>query len=149
MKKYSIFKDYYLMNQEEEKAFKDDILELLDDKDIEPTEEAIEEECFYENQNCFDMFMEETKYNKINNNKIRAYANLGLWYGNRKASKDFPNLTNAIIECLEDYNEIYEDQYGNLHLEAYHHDGVNHFIFKKITDKGDRVLHYRKEVWGC
>ena len=60
----------------------------------------------------------------------------------------------AIKACFEDYNKVYW-QDKNLKIKAIHHDGTNHFIIKKLTDRGiefynnhyydydDRTMHQK------
>jgi len=89
-------------------------------------------------------------YSPLKDVKVAVTGTLGLWNGNPKIEpKKFDNLNEAISACLEDMNEIYEDQYGNLHIKAHHHDGTNHFIIKKVVGNKLRCLHFRKEVFGC
>ncbi len=147
-KKYTIWKDYYLMDKEEEEFIEDAKqfwMEGAEDDEEEPSYEQLQEECIYLNNNNFDAIMDELK-SYLKDAKIKVYADLGLWYGHKKGSKEFKNIRNAISECCEDYNELYEDQYGNLYLDAYHHDGCNTFLFKKVTDKGERTIKYMKYI---
>ena len=55
----------------------------------------------------------------------------------------------AINEVIRDMDEveIYEDAWGNLKVDAYHHDGTNHFTIKKKTDRGDRCLNFSR-MWN-
>ena len=157
MKTYTIFKDWYLMTNEEQEAFRKDALEsYLDNtnEDIEDYDkEAFEDYCI----NCNnDYFYDDfgIKYSNLscsplNNQKVVVKGILGLWNGTRQVGKTFDNVAEAVRACLEEYNHIYEDQYGNLCIEAHHHDGTNHFVIKKVTDKGLRCLHFRREVFGA
>ena len=151
MKKYSLWKDWYLMTEEEEKMWINDAKEFwmegAEDDEEEPDYEQLQEECIYLNNDYFDDLMNELK-RYLDNAKIKVYANLGLWYGHKEGSAEFKNIRNAISECCEDYNEIYEDSYGNLYMDAYHHDGCNTFLFKKIIDGKEQTIKYRKNVLG-
>lgn len=151
MKKYSLWKDWYLMTKEEEKMWLDDAKEFwmegAEDDEEEPDYEQLQEECIMMNNDYFDDLMNELK-RYLDNAKIKVYANLGLWYGNKECNREFKNIKNAISECCEDYNEIYEDRYGNLYMDAYHHDGCNTFLFKKIIDGKEQAIKYRKNVLG-
>lgn len=82
-------------------------------------------------------------------------ASLGLWDGRFPGGKIIEgSLYNAIIECFEDYNRIYMEG-KQLKVDAIHHDGTNHFIIKKLTDRGiefynnhyydydDRTMHQK------
>lgn len=143
-----IWSDRYLMSEKEQNLYKKGIKDFLLEENEEVTEEEVEERCIEENNYNLECEFDELKHCDFNNTPVRVYASLGLWYGVREGHKDFSNVKEAITECLEDMNEIYEDRYGNLHIEAHHHDGCNHFIIKKLVNGKERVLHYRKEVWG-
>ena len=68
-------------------------------------------------------------------------ASLGLWNGRFDGGKIIDGyLTEAIQTCFEDYNKVYW-QDKNLKVEAIHHDGTNHFIIKKLTDRGIDYLN--------
>ena len=56
-------------------------------------------------------------------------AELGLWNGTFAGGKIIAGLWNAISQCFEDYNEIYEEG-GRLKVIAHHHDGNNYFQIK-------------------
>ena len=74
-------------------------------------------------------------------------GNLGLWNGPHKViPTKCKTILEAVYKCIEDMDEveIYEDQYGNLKVDGYHHDGTNHFTIKKVTDKGYRCLNFTK-----
>ena len=74
---------------------------------------------------------------------------LGLWNGPHKVTPTkCKTILEAVYKCIKEMDEveIYEDQYGNLKVDGYHHDGTNHFTIKKITDKGYRCLHLTK-LW--
>ena len=158
MKEKFLWKSWYLMNGEEQSNFKDnDLLSCyldniggnIDDYD----EDDFEEYCQEVNDNYFnDDFGEYGNwyYSPLQNQEVAVVGTLGLWNGKHKIEpKKFCNLNKAILACLEDENEIFEDQYGNLHIRAYHHDGTNHFIIKKVVDNKLRCLHFRREVFGC
>jgi hypothetical protein len=159
MKKYGIWKSFELFNEEEEKKFKEDALECyLDYQDIdidseEFNQDDFEDYCVRVNDIYFDDDFGEMgnwKFSPLKNQRVAVVGTLGLWNGPHKIMpKQFENVRDAVCTCLEDYNEIYEDQYGNLHIKAHHHDGTNHFIIKKVTDKGLRCLHFRRVAFGC
>lgn len=159
MKTYTLYKDWYLMSQEEENEFLEDS-DLLScyldntNEDIDTYDkEDFEEYCQETNENYFnDNFGNygNWKYSNLKNQKVAVIGALGLYNGIKKIyPKEFDNVQEAVYACLEDYNEIYEDSYGNLHIEAYHYDGTNHFIVKKVVNGKLRCLHFRKEVFGC
>ena len=153
-KKRGIWTDYWLMDDEEREALQEDCKEFLQEAydDEEITEEMIDDEINFRQQTYFedefDYKFGQLTTSKFNNTKVRVFADLGLWYGHKNCYRDFNTVREAIMECLEDMNEIYEDRYGNLHIEAHHHDGCNHFVIKKFEDGKIRTLQYLMNVWG-
>ncbi|MDV3429129.1 MAG: hypothetical protein LIR50_19225 [Bacillota bacterium] len=154
----TIFKDWYLMDAEEQEVFRQGLLEnYLDDNEFEDIEnydeDAFEEYCIDTNSIYFeDDFGEHgnVSYSPLANQEVVVIGNLGLWNGNHKIiPHKYKNVNLAIRSCLQDENHIYEDRYGNLHIEAHHHDGTNHFIIKKLVNGKMRCLHFMKEVFGC
>lgn len=87
--------------------------------------------------------------NKNNFDYILCLADLGLWYGRRKASKTFSDLKTAITYCFEDYNKVYFDK-SNTTIKASccHHDGVNNFTFYKVVNGKRKAITY-KDVVKC
>lgn len=154
MKKRIIWSDYWLMDDEEREYEREDCKKFLSESydEDEITEDLIDDEIRFRQDSYFnDEF--DSKYgilttHKYNNTKVRVFADLGLWYGHKECYRDFNTIREAIMECLEDMNSIYEDGYGNLHIEAHHHDGCNHFVIKKFEDNKIRTLQYLKNVWG-
>lgn len=157
MKKYNIWKSWYLFTKEEEEDFKKGFLDDYLDNTNEDIDTYDENEFERHCDEVNDMyFMDDFgnygnwKYSTLKNQKVAVIGQLGLWNGPHKIiPKRFNNVQEAVFACLEDLNEIYEDQYGNLHIEAHHHDGTNHFIIKKVVNDKLRCLHFRKEVFGC
>lgn len=154
MKKYNLYKSWNLMTSEEQDVLRKEYKENLDYENDNGDEELFDERIAdYLDDGFKDDFGE--KYSNLSssplaNQKVVVTGVLGLWNGKKKIKNQaFDSLAKAVARCLEDDNEIYEDQYGNLHIEAHHHDGVNHFIIKKATIKGLRCLHFRKEVFGA
>ena len=161
MKTYLLWKSWYLMSEEERNFMMSDS-DLLDcyldnyNEDIDTYDkEKFEEYCSFVNDNYFDDDFGDSKYSNwyyssLKDQKVAVIGTLGLWNGTHEIKPTgFENLGRAIRTCLQDENEIYEDQYGNLHIEAHHHDGVNHFIIKKVVDGKLKCLHFRREVFGC
>lgn len=154
-----LWKDWYLMDQQERNEYlkSSDLLECYLDNTTEDIEdydaEAFEEYCIDYVNECFnDDFGEygNWKYSPLKDAEFEVQGILGLWNGNKPIiPKRFDNLYKAIQACLSDYNIIYEDQYGNLKITAYHHDGENVFTIKRIVDGKPRCLHFRREVFGC
>ena len=159
MKEKILWKSWYLMNQEEKNSYlrSEDLLDCYLDntgEDIDDYDaEKFEEYCQEVNDEYFnDNFGKggNWAFSPLRNQKVEVQGILGLWDGKHKIiPKQFDNLREAILACLEDYNIIAEHSDGNLIISAYHHDGQNLFKIKKVTDKGVRCLHFRREVFGC
>lgn len=65
-------------------------------------------------------------------------GSLGLWDGRHEIErKDFDNLESAMSACFGECNDakVYCDGNG-VYVDAYHHDGCNHF---KIIIKGKKI----------
>lgn len=80
------------------------------------------------------------------NHKQKQYviiAKLGLWNGTFAGGKIITGLWNAISQCFEDYNEIYEER-GRLKVIAHHHDGNNYFQIKELTKRGEEFSEKHK-----
>lgn len=158
MKEKILWQSWELMNLEERNEYlnSDDLLdcylrntgENIDDYDKEKFEEYCQE---LNEEYLDDDFGKDGNwaYSPLKNQKVEVQGVLGLWNGKRMVKAQFDNLYEAIQECLEDYNIIAEDSYGNLIISVYHHDGQNIFKIKKVTDKGTRCLHFTREVFGC
>lgn len=94
---------------------------------------------------CWDWWYEEKdiEWNDVSYEMQRCTGSfvivgtLGLWNGKFKGSCLIRgDLLEAIQKCLEDYNQIY--MYNKqLHVDAIHHDGINKFVIKKLTKKGE------------
>ncbi len=143
---HTIYKDFYLMTSEEQEELRKDYgcdnIYVPTDMDLDEYIKSTFEDDFGKDGNY--------KYSPLANQKVAVIGELGLWDGKHKIyPKEFENVSKAVYACLEDMNNIYEDRYGNLHIEAHHHDGCNHFIIKKLIDNKLRCLHFRKEVFGC
>lgn len=155
MKTYEIYKTYGLYSNEE---FNELVIDIMEgDDDIENEDEAEERAIDYINE-LLDDELSNIQWSKINNLTYAITGNLGLWDGRKEIAPHYcKNLVEAIRKCINNIDEfiIYEDQYGNLKIDAYHHDGCNHFTIKKlISGNRDakylmRCVHLRKEVYGC
>lgn len=75
---------------------------------------------------------------------ILCVADLGLWYGRRKAQKHFKNLYSAFHACTEDTNKVYFKRNNSaMILNAAHHDGTNIFKFYKIVNGKRKAVNYK------
>lgn len=113
--------------------YQNDIKEYLESLDIDPQPNEIEDAAYNFIEEDLNYLKELIiNFDNENNTKILIAADLGLWYGRRKATKICDNLYSAVFNsgCLEDINIIYfEDDKNTLTLEAAHHDGNNKFKF--------------------
>lgn len=89
----------------------------------------------------------EWKGSWVDNIPVVIIGNLGLWNGPHKViPTKCKSIIEAIYRCIKEMDEveIYEDAYGNLKVDAYHHDGTNHFTIKKFENNKQRCLHFSK-----
>lgn len=119
-----------------------------------PSDDQIWQEWYDQNERDWDDIKGEVKYYDERGSYL-IIASLGLWNGRFDGGRLVEGtLSEAIQTCFEDYNKVYW-QDKNLKVEAIHHDGTNHFIIKKLTDRGiefynnhyydydDRTLHQK------
>ena len=103
-----------------------------------PSEQELQDYIYNMNQT----YLEDEEINIRTHENIHGQkqyivlADLGLWYGRRDGGKIITGLWNAISQCFEDYNEIYEEG-GRLKVTAHHHDGTNYFQIKELTKRGE------------
>ena len=151
MKKNTIYKSVGLYNNEEleeirkEYECRDIVNGEYNDIDYEDLQDYNDVEWNYS-------FGDEAEWKEswVNDTRVVIIGSLGLWNGPHKIiPKQFGTIMDAIYACIEDMDEveIYEDQYGNLKIDAYHHDGCNHYIIKKFEDGKQRCLHFTK-LWN-
>lgn len=110
-----------------------------------PSEETLQQ-YIDDTNNCYleDVQEEITFYERKNGQKqYIVLADLGLWNGRFDGGKIITGLCNAISQCFEDYNEIYEEG-GQLKVTAHHHDGTNYFQIKELTERGEEYAERHK-----
>lgn len=119
-----------------------------------PSDDQIWEEWNFQNElNWRDIEM-EVKFRNERGSYL-VVGTLELWRGPAEGGKIIDGyLTDVLKQCFEDYNKVYW-QDKNLKVSAVHHDGTNHFIIKKLTDRGiefynnhyydydDRTMHQK------
>lgn len=140
MKKNMIWSyDTYGWDEEEMKAMYKECYEET------PSEETLQQYIYDTNQDCLDDEKSNVKfYENIHGRKqYIVLADCGLWYGRRDGGKIIIGLWNAISQCFEDYNEIYEEG-GRLKVTAHHHDGTNYFQIKELTKRGEEFAERHK-----
>ena len=150
-----IWKSWDLLSEEEQKKYLED--EEMLNCYLDNTNEDIEDfnrEAFEEYvRECYEAYFDDDfgrignwKYSALGNRLVKGQGGLGLWDGPHTIQpRTFANLYEAIQQCLEDSNEIYETENGDLCISAHHHDGVNNFVIKLANDK---PLHFRKTVFS-
>ena len=148
MKKNVLYKSVGLYTKEEIEEIKKDY-ECRDVFDGEYNDVDYEDLVDYNDTEWNYSFGDgaEWKGSSVDNIPVVIIGKLGLWNGPHKViPTKCKSIIEAIYKCIEDMDEveIYEDQYGNLKIDAYHHDGTNHFTIKKVTDKGYRCLNFTK-----
>lgn len=151
MKKNTIYKTVGLYTEEELEQIKKDYecRDIVNGEYNDIDEEDLQD---YNDVEWNYSFGDEASWKTgwVNNTKVIVVGELGLWNGNKKITpKQFDNIMEAVSTCIKDMDEveIYEDAYANLKIDAYHHDGTNHFTIKKYEDKKQRCLHFT-DMWN-
>lgn len=132
MEKYIIYEDYDLWTVQDQDQFKQCVQE---DREMDEVSDDFADE---ENRQYFDDEFDEDFGNwrvNVGDCPVVITGVLGLWDGQHEIiptrAEDLPE---AVYRCLEDLNSIYEDEDGNFCIDAYHHDGCNHFKIMKYRD---------------
>lgn len=143
-----IFQSFYLYDQKDRQAIIDN-WNMDQDEDELYTEDQVAE---FHDEDYENDFLENYKYSSLAGSRVRITGHLGLWDGQHEI---YPLICNSLEEAMNkilnndiEYTSIYEDRYGNLKVDAYHHDGVNTFMIKRYTDKGPRTMNYGKVIYG-
>lgn len=126
-----------------------DIIDALKENDTDPTPQNIDAYAVDQIENDASNIFHGLKfYDKITDYKnIYVVADLGLWYGRRKAFKTFNNLHDAVTFCFEDSNTLYfKSKKSTLTLCAAHHDGTNIFKFYKVINNKRRAITYNEII---
>lgn len=146
MNKKTIWKSFDLFTKEEEKEFVKFVMEDGDYSEDEAYRIANEWNDDYFDDD-FGKHGNASYCEFFKDKEFVVTGSLGLWNGRHEVNpKTFKSLNDAVFACLEDIDEIYEDRYGNLCINAYHHDGCNRFVIKLKTDKGLRCVRYTERV---
>lgn len=91
-------------------------------------------ELMYEINNDY-LYDERTNLNIQLSTPIIVIADLGRWNGRFSGYKIIES--GNIKDCLysdTDYSTWYVDKYGDLRCDAVHHDGTNHYLYRKFKD---------------
>lgn len=153
LKEHTIFKSYLFLTLEEEKAWKEDIAEYLNE-DIEMEEQeaytADSYEVFERLQEDIAMNYDDEKIslNKTLPNDIIAIGTVGRWNGNFTGGKVMGNNLNEILDTGNcDEISVTYDRY-NVHSTLAHHDGQHCMTYRMLKDgvDGDELLE--KLIYG-
>ena len=141
-----IFDNYPRYDAEQEKEDKKFLLsEYGEEKGWEKIED-IPDEFYWDYCNLNDEIeWNEVKslfdnYFNFKNSSFFLTGTMGLWDGRHRGGftfKDFYGMCRAFQDC--DYIKIYDDK-GHLYVNCSHHDGVNSFEIKELTEKGKAYL---------
>jgi len=111
-------------------------------KDWYPTEynvdEMTDDEIYYiaSAENDDTLKDEIDVLNKELGNTLVIIADLGLWYGRKHGWKLLKgtNLNDIFSETEGDYVTWYVNENGDVCCDDVHHDGTNHYVYRKIKD---------------
>lgn len=130
-KKNIIYSSLISIDEESKKEF------IEEHKDTHPNIDSWVEEKLYEEMafvNSLWLSDEKMNLDIPTKNPIICIADLGLWNGRKQGYRILGKNVNEIFTVfsgsIEDA-EFYSDGY-NICCDAYHHDGVNHYIFKEL-----------------
>lgn len=153
MKERTIFKSYNFLTAEEEKSWRKDIAEWLNEDiemedqepftadDYEVTERLYED--INDNYDC-----ERANLNKTLPNNIIAFGSVGRWNGNFNGGKIMGNNLNEVLytgDC-DDISVTY-DRY-NVHSSLAHHDGQHEMTYRMVKEGVDADWLLEKQVYG-
>ena len=152
MKERTIFKSYLFLTSEEEKAWRKEIAESMN--------EYIDEEEFKVNADDYAVFErlqddigytyddEKANLDKTLPNNIIAFGSVGRWNGKFNGGKIMGNNLNEILytgDC-DDISVTY-DRY-NVHSTLAHHDGRHSMTYRMVKEGVDADWLLEKQVYG-
>lgn len=134
---FGIFNSWDRFDEDLLREMRENIAECNDIEPDEISDERLDED-FWE-------YLEDEKLNlnKETGGCIIAFADLGFWNGRRIGYKKIgTNVADILNTCFDgDYEvEWYADRY-NVRLNAAHHDGTHHIVFRYVesADKADEI----------
>ena len=140
------YKSYGLYSLKEIEEMKED-LKVNFAEDYEDMDDSELENVVIENISMdWDYFMEELTYNHLGTLDCVITGVLGLWDGKHTIQPVNEILSKCILKCINagDEVEIYEED-GELKIDTYHHDGVNHF---EISQESGLPLNLMNKIYG-
>ena len=153
MKEKTIFKSYLFLTNEEEKAWKEDIANWLNEstcKDDGTDYKADDQEVWDRFQDdIWDMYdCERANLDMTLPNNIIAFGTVGRWNGNFSGGKVMGNNLNEVLNGFDcDDISVTYDRY-NVHSILAHHDGRHSMTYRLIKDGVDEDRLIEKIVYG-
>ena len=141
--KFIIYEDYYLMDSDAQQELREAIAEEREMDLDKVTHSFASEDHLQEFDNEFDECFGNWQ-DIVGDRPVVVTGELGLWDGKHEiVPQKFDDLSAAVSKCLEDYNCIWEDSDGNFHVDAHHHDGLNHFTIYLFDGDYRNPEYYR------
>ena len=144
--KRTFYKSYGLYSLQELKELKENLKENFAE-DFEGMDEEALDEAVVENINQdWECFIDNVTYSNLGTLECVITGDLGLWDGKHTIQPVYANLGQCITKCVSngDEVEIYEED-GELKIDAYHHDGTNHFT---INLESGLPLNLMNKIYG-
>ena len=152
MKERTIFKSYLFYTLEEEKRYREDITEYMnedreEDEKITTDDYSVFERLQEDIWDTYDM-AKSNLYKELPNNII-AIADVGRWNGRIRGGKVMSNNLNEILYMGRDHNDInvYCDRY-NVHSELVHHDGTDRVTYRMLKEGVDADKLLEKQIYN-
>jgi hypothetical protein len=152
MKTNTIFKSYLFYTLEEEKRYKEDIAEYMNEDSEEDEKVSTDDYSVFERlqEDIWFTYDEEKSnlYKELPNNII-AIGTVGRWDGTKQCFKELGNNLNEILFIGRDHNDInvYCDRY-NVHSELVHHDGTDRVIYRMVKEGVDTDKLCEKQLYN-
>lgn len=135
IKSTTIYSNFY--DEQRYEQTKQYFAEMFEDEEI--TSERIEDEIAFEDEMLWSEFVNEYE-DFFNLHRMVCIADIGRWNGRFQGYKVIESMRD-FERCLDglDHFEIREDN-GRLFVDGYHHDGVNRYEFRELTQAGERYV---------
>lgn len=143
MKKHIIWSNMNLDIED----WREDYKESCENNDMEydPNDEYAIYEWMMETNDEY-LYDERMNLDKVVEGRILVIADLGLWNGRKPAYKivDSGNIKD-ILGFTYDGAEFYGDGY-NIRGTEWHHDGVNHYLYRVIREDRN-IVNLLNDIW--
>ena len=152
MKTNTIFKSYQFYTLEEEKRYREDIAEYMNEDREEDEKVNTDDYSVFERlqEDIWDNYdIEKSNLYKELPNNIVAIGTIKKWNGNKKCFKELGNNLNEILYIGRDHNDInvYCDRY-NVHSELVHHDGTDRVTYRLLKEGVDTDKLLEKQIYN-